>query len=143
MSNAVDPTEHEGIHDGSVDGCRICAQVNEIKAGGMRPDGTLTNDQQAVATLSAISQLPPEMKQVIESGQGAAGIRATLAFYHEILSGKADEVPRPGDPRVQLAMAVLQMQAENVLPGLKRAAYEVISAALFMRPAVEDSEGAG
>ena len=134
--------EHEGIHDGTVPGCNICAQVNEIKAGGMRPDGTMTHDQQAAATQSALSQLPPELQQVVSSGQGAAGIRATLGFYQDVLSGTKDEAPRPGDPRVQLAMACLQMSPENVLPGLKRACYAVISAALFMRPAVEDGEGA-
>lgn len=133
----------EPIHDGSHDNCAICEKVREIKEGGMNADGTMTHAQQADATLSALTQLPPELKQVIESDQGAAGIRATLGFYQLVLSGTSSDAPRPGDPRVQLAMAVLQMQPENVLPGLKRAAYEVIAAALFMRRAVEDEDGAG
>ena len=133
---------NEGLHDGSHPDCAICATVLQIKAGGMNTDGTMTHEAQAAATGSALSQLPPELLQVITSGEGAAGIRQTLGFYQEVLSGKADEAPRPGDPRVQLAMACLQMAPDNVLPGLKRACYEVISAALFMRPAVEDSEGA-
>lgn len=138
----TEATEHEGIHDGTVPMCRICDQVNQIKLGGMNVDGSMSQEQQAAATASALTQLPPELQQVITSGQGAAGIRATLGFYQDVLSGTKDEAPRPGDPRVQLAMACLQMSPENVLPGLKRACYAVISAALFMRPAVEDGEGA-
>ena len=134
-------TAPEGLHDGSHPDCAICATVLQIKAGGMNTDGTMTHEAQAAATGSALSQLPPELQQVITSGQGAAGIRQTLGFYQEVLSGTKDEAPRPGDPRVQLAMAVLQFSGDNVLPGLRRACYEVISAALFMRPAIEREPG--
>lgn len=131
----------EHIHDGSVEGCLICANVNEIQAGGMQPDGSMTNEHQAAVVTSALQTLPAELKQVIESGQGSAEIRKTLIYYHEILSGKPEDAPRPGDPRVQLAMACLQMNPENLLPGLKRRVAEVIAAALFMRPAVEEGTG--
>ena len=69
---------------------------------------------------------------------GEAHIREVLGFYQECLSGKPTDPPRPGDPRVQLAMAVLNFGGANILPGLKRRCAEIVSAALFMRPAVEE-----
>lgn len=133
------PDDH--VHDGSVEDCAVCLNVREIKIGGMAPDGSMTDQQQAAAVTDVLAQLPEDLQKAIQSKRGPEGIREVLGFYQECLSGKPTDPPRPGDPRVQLAMAVLNFGGANILPGLKRRCAEVVSAALFMRVAVEEEGG--
>ena len=133
------PDDH--VHDGSVEDCAVCLNVREIKIGGMAPDGSMTDQQQAAAVADVLAQLPEDLQKAIQSKRGPEGIREVLGFYQECLSGKPTDPPRPGDPRVQLAMAVLNFGGANILPGLKRRCAEIVSAALFMRPAVEEEGG--
>ena len=133
------PDDH--VHDGSVQDCAVCLNVREIKIGGMAPDGSMTDQQQAAAVADVLAQLPEDLQKAIQSKRGPEGIREVLGFYQECLSGKPTDPPRPGDPRVQLAMAVLNFGGANILPGLKRRCAEIVSAALFMRVAVEEEGG--
>ena len=134
------PDDH--VHDGSVQDCAVCLNVREIKIGGMAPDGSMTDQQQAAAVADVLAQLPEDLQKAIQSKRGPEGIREVLGFYQECLSGKPTDPPRPGDPRVQLAMACLQMDPENLLPGLKRAVAAVIIGALYMH-VVRDPDSAG
>lgn len=83
-----------------------------------------------------LAQAPSEVKVGVESGMTSEAFQGKINQFRDALLDK-DRPPYPGDPRTQLAMAIITQGNENVLPSTKRAAAAVLNAALLQTMVAE------